>query len=196
MMISPMPMPQRPSSPFLKKSAIPARFFFDWNDNKIVTLFLWKTFFFEWNDNKIITLFCDEKHSSLTEMITKSLHFFEMKNFPHSGKMIFRLFAHLRWELPVPGLDSVLLHCQWAFNLRWILWWWQWRRWWWWWQWWGGDSDYVIGQKWRVKGLVNDDDDDGDDDDVELVIEKNMMDGGTGWREEESTGIRVNSSKW
>ena len=46
MMISPMPMPQRPSSPFLKKSAIPARFFFDWNDNKIVTLF------------------CDEKHSA------------------------------------------------------------------------------------------------------------------------------------
>ena len=32
MMISPMPMPQRPSSPFLKKSAIPARFFFDWNE--------------------------------------------------------------------------------------------------------------------------------------------------------------------
>ena len=46
-----------------------------------------------------------------------------------------------------------------------------------------------------MKGLVNDDDDDGDDDDVELVIEKNMMDGGTGWREEESPSIRVNSSK-
>ena len=42
-----------------------------------------------------------------------------------------------------------------------------------------------------MKGLVNDD----DDDDVELVIEKNMMDGGTGWREEESPSIRVNSSK-